>query len=183
MAKQKSGIANLADFSAAIKQFSASRQTTTLKMAGTISAKGPGPVDVRFTEAVNYGCGLEDGTELFIKEEKPAPKHFVGTIKAPYKCDTCGHVQQVTEVHTEVGVFCASGANWCDNCETGKPQKVEKELTPRQSRRLAQLAQLELAVAELTAFASELGMPTRFGKSLAEMTVYVQQQAAQLEKS
>jgi hypothetical protein len=45
--------------------------------------------------------------------------------KADYKCTACGHVQQVTEVHTEYGVYVGSGANWCDKCGDGKPERVE----------------------------------------------------------
>lgn len=34
-----------------------------------------------------------------------------------YKCEDCGHVQEVTHVIAEDGrVFVGSGANWCDEC-------------------------------------------------------------------
>ena len=53
------------------------------------------------------------------------PKPFIGTLKAIYKCTDCGHEQSVTEVHTEHGVYVGSGANWCDKCELGKPERKE----------------------------------------------------------
>ena len=56
-------------------------------------------------------------------ERKPKP--FIGTLKAIYKCTDCGHEQSVTEVHTEHGVYVGSGANWCDKCELGKPERKE----------------------------------------------------------
>ena len=56
-------------------------------------------------------------------ERKPMP--FIGTLKAIYKCTDCGHEQSVTEVHTEHGVYVGSGANWCDKCELGKPERKE----------------------------------------------------------
>ena len=56
-------------------------------------------------------------------ERKPKP--FIGTLKAIYKCTDCGHEQSVTEVHTEHGVYVGSGANWCDKCESGKPERKE----------------------------------------------------------
>lgn len=57
-------------------------------------------------------------------KEKPAP--FTGTVKATYKCTDCGHEQSVTEIHTENGVYVGSGANWCDACGDGKPERKEK---------------------------------------------------------
>lgn len=45
-------------------------------------------------------------------------------MRADYKCTACGHVQQVTEVHTPTGVYAGSGANWCDRCGDGKPERV-----------------------------------------------------------
>jgi len=45
--------------------------------------------------------------------------------KALYRCVDCGHEQYVSEVHTEDGsVYAGSGANWCDECEVGKPERV-----------------------------------------------------------
>jgi formylmethanofuran dehydrogenase subunit E len=47
-------------------------------------------------------------------------------IKAMYRCTDCGHEQSVTEVHTEDGrIYAGSGANWCDECGDGKPERVE----------------------------------------------------------
>ena len=56
-------------------------------------------------------------------ERKPKP--FIGTLRAIYKCTDCGHEQSVTELHTEHGVYVGSGANWCDKCELGKPERKE----------------------------------------------------------
>jgi hypothetical protein len=47
--------------------------------------------------------------------------------KALYRCTKprCGHEQLVTEIHTEDGaIYAGSGANWCDKCNTGKPERV-----------------------------------------------------------
>jgi hypothetical protein len=46
------------------------------------------------------------------------------TYKVNYQCRDCGHVQQVTEVHTENGVYAGSGANFCDKCD-GVPERVQ----------------------------------------------------------
>jgi hypothetical protein len=152
--KQKPDVSNLGDLSDAIRAFAANRRSMrqestsirgtapVLKLAGTINAKGSGPVDVLFTEAVNYGCGLEDGTELFIKEENPRRRLLLS--------------------------------------EGESASKVI--LTARQARRREQLERFEIAASELAVFAGELGMPTRFGKALAEMTVYVRKQAEQFNQ-
>ncbi len=58
-------------------------------------------------------------------EPERKPKPFIGTLRAIYKCTDCGHEQSVTEVHTEHGVYVGSGANWCDKCELGKPERKE----------------------------------------------------------
>jgi hypothetical protein len=52
------------------------------------------------------------------------PKRFIGSVSVPYKCTDCGHIQQVTEVHTSDGVYVGSGANWCDKCNDGKPERL-----------------------------------------------------------
>lgn len=57
-------------------------------------------------------------------ERKPKP--FIGTRNAIYKCTDCGHEQSVMEFHTEHGVYVGSGANWCDKCELGKPERKEQ---------------------------------------------------------
>lgn len=72
-----------------------------------------------FTVPVDY---LSEVIEAV--KEKPAP--FTGTVKATYKCTDCGHEQSVTEIHTENGVYVGSGANWCDACGDGKPERKEK---------------------------------------------------------
>lgn len=56
-------------------------------------------------------------------ERKPKP--FIGTRSAIYKCTDCGHEQSVQEIHTEYGVYVGSGANWCDKCGDGKPERKE----------------------------------------------------------
>lgn len=64
-----------------------------------------------------------------IFRKKVAP----GSRKADYKCKDCGHVQSVTEVVAENGgVYVGSGANWCDKCGDGLPERVEPS-NPSQS--------------------------------------------------
>lgn len=49
------------------------------------------------------------------------------TRKRPYRCTDCGHIQQVTEVLFDGSVYAGSGANWCDKCESGKPEPIPLE--------------------------------------------------------
>jgi uncharacterized coiled-coil protein SlyX len=58
-------------------------------------------------------------------QPKHKPKPFIGTRSAIYKCTDCGHEQSVQEIHTEYGVYVGSGANWCDKCGGGKPERKE----------------------------------------------------------
>lgn len=58
-------------------------------------------------------------------QPKHKPKPFIGTRSAIYKCTDCGHEQSVQEIHTEYGVYVGSGANWCDKCGDGKPERKE----------------------------------------------------------
>ena len=47
-------------------------------------------------------------------------------VKVLYRCTACSHEQTVTEIHTEDGsVYVGSGANWCDECMDGLPERVE----------------------------------------------------------
>jgi hypothetical protein len=46
------------------------------------------------------------------------------TRERPYRCTDCGHIQQVTEVLSDGHVYAGSGANWCDECESGKPEPI-----------------------------------------------------------
>ena len=57
-------------------------------------------------------------------------------VKALYRCTDCGHEQTVTEIHTEDGsVYVGSGANWCDECMDGLPERVE----PREKTQLGKV--------------------------------------------
>ena len=58
-------------------------------------------------------------------QPKHKPKPFIGTRSAIYKCTDCGHEQSVQEIHTEYGVYVGSGANWCDKCGDGKPERKQ----------------------------------------------------------
>ncbi len=49
------------------------------------------------------------------------------TRKRPYRCTDCGHIQQVTQVLCDGHVYAGSGANWCDECESGKPEPIPLE--------------------------------------------------------
>jgi hypothetical protein len=60
-------------------------------------------------------------------------------VKALYRCTDCGHEQTVTEIHTEDGsVYVGSGANWCDECMDGLPERVEPREKTLQGKMLTQ---------------------------------------------
>lgn len=48
--------------------------------------------------------------------------------RAWYKCEDCGHEQQVTEITTaNQQVYLSSAANWCDACGDGLPLRMDPQ--------------------------------------------------------
>ena len=74
---------------------------------------------------IDQGLAMREQAAQPATAPERKPKPFIGTRSAIYKCTDCGHEQSVQEIHTEYGVYVGSGANWCDKCGDGKPERKE----------------------------------------------------------